>query len=377
MAKVFVVGSRGIPDMEGGAEKSTERVFPLVAARGYDVTVAGLPQYLNGDTYKGVKLWRAPNSNMLKTDKLAYFAAAVWYAARNKPDIVHMTTLSAAVMVWAFRLVGCKTVVRFGSTDYQYPKWGWLGKFGFWLGMQQLRISNATLAVTTSYRMLLAEKGIRRNVFVIKNALDATDGDRALPESFPVKGPYVLTVCRITSVKNLIRLVEAFKIAAAGKPELSLALVGGLDDAEYVEELRGHLTPQTVLAGRIANSQLGPIYSNAHVFVNSSLYEGSSNAVLEAISWGVPTVLSSIPGNVDVGLPQNHYFPFDDVDAMAAVLRRAIENPAAVRVDPSTFQTWDQVADKTVAMYEAIGVPPSRTGPHIALAAAAPPSPGL
>ena len=359
MSKVFVVGSRGIPDMEGGAEKSTERVFPLVAERGYDVTVAGLPQYLSGDSYKGVKLWRAPASQMLNTDKLAYFVAAVWYAARKRPDIVHMTTLSAAIMVWAFRLVGCKTVVRFGSTDYQYPKWGKLGKFGFWLGMQQLRISNATLAVTPSYKDLLAGKGIKRGVFVIQNALDIAHAQTALPESFPVKKPYVLTVCRITSVKNLIRLVEAFKIAAADRPELTLALVGGLDDKEYVEELRGHLTPQIVLTGRIANSELGPIYANAHLFVNSSLYEGSSNAVLEAISWDVPTVLSNIPGNVDVGLAEKHYFQFDDVPDMARVLRRAIEDRESVRVDRARFQSWDDVADKTVAMYRAIGVPPA------------------
>jgi hypothetical protein len=28
--RIFVVGARGIPDVEGGAEKNAERLFPLM-----------------------------------------------------------------------------------------------------------------------------------------------------------------------------------------------------------------------------------------------------------------------------------------------------------------------------------------------------------
>ena len=363
MAKIFVVGARGIPNVEGGAEKSAERLFPLIARRGWDVTVGGLAQYITSDSYQGVKLWGAPEARLLKTDKLLYYFAAVGKAMRLRPDIVHLQSTSAAVMIWAYKLMGAKTVVRFGSTDYLFPKWGLIGRWGFLLGRYQLKLADAVIAVTPSFKELLASHGIAGNVHVIPNATDNTGADTALPADFPVKGPYILTVCRVMSAKNLIRLAHAFEQAFADRPELSLAIVGGLDDEDYVAELRPHLTPRIVLVGRLPNSMLGPIYANARVFVNSSLYEGSSNAVLEAISWDAPTLLSDIPGNRDVGLPDKHYFDPHDTQAMADALARAEASPETVRADRSLFPTWDDVAARTIAIYEALGCRPSRLPP--------------
>jgi glycosyltransferase involved in cell wall biosynthesis len=99
---------------------------------------------------------------------------------------------------------------------------------------------------------------------------------------------------------------------------------------------------------------MGPLYANAAVYVNASLHEGSSNAVLEAISSGCPILLSDIPENRDFGLAPQHYFDPNDPEAIAVALARALKDPEAYKVDPQHFLTWDAVAERTLQIYRRI-----------------------
>jgi glycosyltransferase involved in cell wall biosynthesis len=103
--------------------------------------------------------------------------------------------------------------------------------------------------------------------------------------------------------------------------------------------------------GRVQRSAMGPLYAGARVYVNSSIHEGSSNAVLEAISWGAPILLSGIPENRDFGIPEHHYFDPLDPDAIAGALRKATADPGAYVVDLGRFLTWSMVAERTMAIY--------------------------
>jgi glycosyltransferase involved in cell wall biosynthesis len=357
MARVFVVGARGIPDVEGGVEKNSERLFPLLARRGWHVRLLGLEEFIRQPNYEGVELRSAPSVRLLKTDKLLYYLAAVAHASRYRPHLVHMQGLGSALLLWVYKLMGAKTVVRYGLADYVLPKWGFIGRSGFRLAEFQLRFADAVIAVTPALARRLEARGIRGNVHVIANALDPVD-PAADQKPRPISGPYILAVGRITAQKNLHRLVEGFTIFRRDHPEATLALAGGLDDKDYVAQLQPLLDGKVKLLGRIRRSELGALYRNAHVYVNSSIHEGSSNAVLEAISWGAPVLLSDIPENRDFGIAASHFFDPNDPCAIAEALRRAYSEPRSYVVDKSQFMTWDEVADRTAAIYEQLGVAP-------------------
>ena len=135
---IFVVGARGVPDVEGGCEKNAEMLFPLVVGAGYRVTLVGLADNIKADEYKGVRLLKAPHSRLLKTDKLLCYIAAIFMAARLRPRIVHFQGLGSALFLWAYKLMGAKAVVRYGSADYIVGKWGLLGRLGFLMSEHQL-----------------------------------------------------------------------------------------------------------------------------------------------------------------------------------------------------------------------------------------------
>ena len=58
MKKIVVVGTRGIPNIMGGVETHCEELFPLVAKKGYDVTVVRRSDYVkdNLTEWNGVRL---------------------------------------------------------------------------------------------------------------------------------------------------------------------------------------------------------------------------------------------------------------------------------------------------------------------------------
>jgi glycosyltransferase involved in cell wall biosynthesis len=354
MTTVFVVGARGVPDVEGGAEKNAEMIFPLIVAAGHRVVLVGLADNIKAPTFKGVELLKAPRSRLLKTDKLLYYIAAIFMALKVKPDVVHFQGLGSALFLWAYRLMGVKTVVRYGSADYLVDKWGLLGRLGFLAAEYQLRHADAVISVTPALAHRLAERGIKHNVHVIPNAVDVKSAPDGEGITLPAQ-PYVLTVGRVTAQKNVANLIRGFEaFAAKDQSGAILAVAGGLDEVDYVESLKPLLTERTLLMDRQKRSHMGPLYAGSAVYVNSSMHEGSSNAVLEAISWGAPILLSDIPENRDFGIETHHYFDPLDPEAIGAAIGRAVADPATYRVDLSRFLTWNNVAEKTMAIYGTI-----------------------
>lgn len=351
---IFVVGARGVPDVEGGAEKNAEMLFPLVAASGqYRVTLVGLADNIKSDTFKGVRLMKAPRSNILKTDKILYYVAAIFMALRLKPRIVHFQGLGSAIFLWAYKLMGAKTVVRYGSADYLVGKWGMLGKLGFLLAEYQLRFADAVISVTPALAERLARRGIKGNVHVIANAADPLPPVE--PDANQPLGDYILTVGRVTAQKNVANLIRGYELFANGQenpPKLIVA--GGLDEADYVEGLKPLLTERTVLAGKFTRSAMAPLYRGSKLYINASLHEGSSNAVLEAIGAGCSILLSDIPENRDFAMPLQNYFDPNSPESIAEALKRALTDPKAYVADAGRYLTWNAVAERTLDIYRGI-----------------------
>lgn len=68
--KIFVTGTRGIPDILGGVETHCQELFPRIAEMGFDITIIRRKSYVK-DTmteYKNVRLIdiETPKRNLLK-----------------------------------------------------------------------------------------------------------------------------------------------------------------------------------------------------------------------------------------------------------------------------------------------------------------------
>ena len=108
----------------------------------------------------------------------------------------------------------------------------------------------------------------------------------------------ILTVASLTRKKNQQMLLQAFALQATDYPEWQLVMVGG---GKLEASLRA-LAQSLGIAERVrfegVQEMVEEYYKSASIFALPSAYEGLSNALLEAMSAGLPSVvLETCTGN--------------------------------------------------------------------------------
>jgi glycosyltransferase involved in cell wall biosynthesis len=109
----------------------------------------------------------------------------------------------------------------------------------------------------------------------------------------------VLFVGRISPVKNLEALVQAF--ALANVPNAHLLLVGPQLEPDYVLHLRGQidrlqLASRVTLAGPLYDDEKLAALAAADIFVLPSVSESFGNSAAEAVAAGLPVLLTKTCG---------------------------------------------------------------------------------
>lgn len=147
----------------------------------------------------------------------------------------------------------------------------------------------------------------------------------------------IVTFCRISAQKNLPLLLEAFRRLHGDHPDYSLRIIGdAVNDADKKLE--------TELKAFVAENGLGksvsfePFSPDVHglilsdgMYVNSSDFEGMSNAMLESMTIGLPTVCTDCPiggANAAIRDGENGLLtPVGDAEALYRAMKRVIEEP--------------------------------------------------
>lgn len=353
MPDIIVIGARGIPGAEGGAEKHAEMVFPRLVEKGYAVTLLGIREFIKQEEYCGVRLVGMPTIKIAGTDKLIYHFICFCYAVFARPRMVHLQGLNSALFLILYKAFGLKVVLRYGSADHQYAKWGRLGRLGFRLCERQIGYADHVIAVSRKYKEVLVQRYGLTNVTVVPNGIDpvhvSQDAQTFWEGLHLADAPYVLAVGRLTVDKDYDTLVRA--VSAIRDRPVRLVVAGGADEKDYARRLFALGSDRIRFLGRIDRHLLSALYRHCAVYVNCSHHEGLSNAILEAISYGRPIVASAIPANREMPLKDICYFPAGDAAALQARLEQALDAPAAFIAGRQDFSDWDDIAAQTADIY--------------------------
>jgi glycosyltransferase involved in cell wall biosynthesis len=122
----------------------------------------------------------------------------------------------------------------------------------------------------------------------------------------PPNATLVLFLGRVTDQKGVMELLQAFAVMQERCPDAYLVIAGPLD-GEYgnsVKKLASVNARRVRLLGPVFGSDKNDLFESASLFVTLSKNEGLPIAVLEALSFGVPVVLtaeSNLPEVEDFG----------------------------------------------------------------------------
>jgi len=365
--RVTFLGLRGFPGVQGGVETHAEHLCPLLAALGCDVEVIVRSPY-QGDAFRqswnGVHfkpLW-SPKSKGLEA--VLHTLLGVLYAGFiRRPDVLHIQAIGPALMTPLARLLGLRVVVTHHGPDYDRQKWGRFARLALRLGERfGMRWSNGRIVISEVIHSLVRKQhGIGSTL--IPNGVRLPEipaSTKALDQFGLTPGKYILLVSRLVPEKRHLDLIEAFR--RSGLVNWKLAIVGASDHPDaytrQVLEIAAD-TPGVICTGFQSGQELRELYAHAGMFVLPSSHEGLPIAMLEALSYGLPVIASAIPANLEVGLPEEHYFPLGDVAALAARLCEFAARPLppdsreARRAWVSRRFDWETIARQTMAVYRA------------------------
>lgn len=355
--KIVVTGTRGIPNIMGGVETHCEELFPRIAAKGYDVTVIRRKSYVRDSLteYKGVKLIDIETPKKKSFEAIIHTFKAILKAKSLKADIVHIHAIGPALLTPMARLLGMKVVFTHHGPDYDRDKWGKAAKFMLKLGERMgTTFANEVIVISKVIDNILIKKYGRKDCHLVYNGVpepEICDFPEYFEELGIEKGKYILGMCRFVPEKNLHHLVEAFsKIDTKG---CKLVLAGDTDfEDDYSRQLKATAKEQgVILTGFIKGRKLHSLLTHTRCFVLPSSHEGLPIALLEAMSYKLPVIVSNIPANLEVGLNKNNYFPVGNIDALANKLQQNINLPYThVNYDMSAYN-WNHIAEQISQIY--------------------------
>ncbi|WP_299461657.1 glycosyltransferase [uncultured Gimesia sp.] len=116
----------------------------------------------------------------------------------------------------------------------------------------------------------------------------------------PADAMTAITVSRLSPEKDLMTMLEAVKIVVNTIPHFRLMIVGNGPERERLEQKSAALQLESHLQFLGERNDIPQLLSQAGFYVSSSLTEGISLTLLEAMSVGLPVVTTSVGGNPEI-----------------------------------------------------------------------------
>lgn len=362
---IYIFGFRGFPDVQGGIENHVEHLAPQLVQLGHKVTACFRSPYVSSQSnneWKGVRLLRLWTVRNTYFEALLHSLVCAVVAGFRRPEIVHVQGIGPALVTPLLRLLGLRVVVTHHGEDYNREKWGWVARTvlraGEALGM---RFAHKRIVISRNIGKLIASK-YGKSCEVIPNGVDFSDLPSAKDKVAALglePGRYVLTVGRLVPEKRQLDLLRAF--SAAALDGWKLVIVGRIDHKNKYAELltsEAGFSEIVVMAGFQGGESLHQLYAHAGLFVLPSSHEGLPIVLLEALSYGLPVLVSDIPSNLEVVSTPAQVFRLGDIQELSrkiiAITNVKLDQAQRdlLRRECSQRYDWTEIARRTSAAYD-------------------------
>lgn len=232
--------------------------------------------------------------------------------------------------------------------------------------------ADLVLALSEAWRVTLREISPRARLEVLMNAVPLPPRDEARR---PKGGqPTLLFLGEVARHKGVLELAHAFAGLTQRFPDLKL-VYGGTGSA--AEELR-RLTVELQLGDRVEFTgwleaeRKRAAFAAATIFVLPSYVEGVPMALLEAMSWALPTIATAVGGVPEVITHEVNGLLIapGDIGALAAAIARLMSEPPlrqklgeAARESVAARFSIDTAVAKLLDIYRRFGIAPRGARP--------------
>ena len=363
--KIFVTGTRGIPDIPGGIEQHCQNLYPLIAAKGHQVFLAtrkGYSKYCLSK-WKGVNLVKINFLRSKHLEAISHTFIAILAARFYGCDILHIHAIGPGLMVPFARFLRLKVVFTHHGPDYNRQKWGLIAKMalmtGEWLSG---KFAHEVIGISNNVRTLLIKRCSRKPQTIYNGVSlpDICEENTCLNKHNIISGKYILVVSRFEPEKGIHLIIDAFEQI---KTDYKLVIVGYTNyKTKYNSKLEKKISSNdnVICPGFLSGKHIDQLYTHASLFVLPSYHEGLSIALLEAMSYELSVLVSDIPANREIALATNRYFKCGNIEDLGKKISYHLAHGISEK-EKKIFRkqikdkyNWEKVAKQTLDVYEKI-----------------------
>lgn len=202
-------------------------------------------------------------------------------------------------------------------------------------------------------------------IYEAANPVPITDSDvNQVLQKFALNKSYVVFVGVMERKKNIINLTHAFDIL---KEQFGLNIqmvLAGKADSHYPEVIeeaaRIKYRKDLIITGVVTDKEKYALYKGAQAFVSASLFEGFGLPGVEAMSLGVPLIVSNTEVFNEIYDNGAIYFDPNNPEDIAQKInlllsdkkyREMVANNAYLRAQ---YFSWEKCAEETVKFYKKV-----------------------
>lgn len=370
--KIAFIGQKGIPTQSGGVEKHVEKLATRLAQFGHEVSVYTRPHYTPKamGTFHGTRLISLPSIPTKHLDAISHTLIATIHALFQDYDVIHYHSIGPSILSVIPRILKprARVISTFHSRDYFHKKWGLVAR-NFLKAAEFFTCKVPERTITVSQDLAeYAKKFYHCDAVYIPNGAEVEmEASAEILTQWGLRPErYALSVSRLVGHKGIHYLIKAFmELEDTNKlpNNFKLAIVGApANTPEYEKYLHTMAAGRSniLFLGEQKGKHLAALFTHAGLFVQPSENEGMSMALLEAMAYGLPVVVSDIAPNIEV--VRGGYgvvFPVKDVEALKQEMAHYINRPdEAKRLGELARQhiddafSWDAIARRTAEVYQ-------------------------
>jgi glycosyltransferase involved in cell wall biosynthesis len=352
-----------LPESFGGAEQQCRKLSRALSAIGAQVTILA-PRVLRETprkerdgavTIRRFRVRKAPNLGGRYIGSLLVWSAGVisWlWIHRHDVDVIHTFhgRLHALPGVLGGTLTGKPSLVKIGRGGEHFDLSLLHGKRLVGRLAYRTLLKHASGYIANSREIvddLLAHYVSPGRIFAVPNGVEIPDiysGDVSCPTDGPGPGQYVY-LGRLDPEKRIDLMLQGF--ACFSDTSARLTIVGDGDCRTQLELLVAELGLQDRVAFPGRTDDVSEYLRSAHFYLSTSASEGMSNALLEAMSFGVVPLVSDVSGAKDVVDHGRTGFLFepDDLDDFVAKLE------LLRRTTPTRYRALSDAARESIRLH--------------------------
>jgi L-malate glycosyltransferase len=332
-----------------------KKMAELLRDDGYEVSVVTPKIYAGSHYYEeqnGIKVYRFPffagNRLLIEYGKIPYLRMIVYYISgfllttyvmlKHRCNLIHVhwAIPTGVIGILAGRLLKKPLVVTIHGSDFRMAteNSNLLKKIFLWVcrGARQINCVSELQAKGIEKMGVGGEKISTFSMGIDESFLKAgrSRGEKLNGQPFTI-----LSNRNLLPMYNVSLLIRAMPLVLAEEPGTKFLIVGDGSQKGDLERAVGNLNLSSLVQflGRVPHKEMPNLLAKSDIYVSTSLYDGTSVSLLEAMGSGAFPIVTDIPANREwIASGQNGFLvPINEEKYLANRIIDAIRNRDLLR----------------------------------------------